>query len=99
MHLALVPSRPPRGLPAADFLRDAYCRGRERRLPGAPRTDPSGRFSRTRLFKSTRARIRRRASPGEQEPQNPLTKAKLLLARHFLTGLFHDPRTRYLEAF
>ena len=43
--------------------------------------------------------MRRRASPGEQEPQNPLTKAELLLARHLLTPLFHDPRTRDLEAF
>src|SRR5579872_1288470 len=41
----------------------------------------------------------RRASFGEQEPQNPLTEAELLLARHLLTRLFHDPRARYLEAF
>src|SRR2546423_10929804 len=41
----------------------------------------------------------RRTPLGEQEPQNPLTKAELLLARHFLTILFHDPRARYLEAF
>src|SRR5260221_2654155 len=41
----------------------------------------------------------RRASSGEQEPQNPLTKTELLLARHFPIILFHDPRVRYLEAF
>ena len=41
----------------------------------------------------------RRAAPGEQEPQKPLTKAELLLARHLLTHLFHDPRPRYPEAF
>src|SRR5258707_284415 len=43
--------------------------------------------------------MRRRVAPGVQEPQNPLTKAERLLARHFLTHLFHNPRTRYPESF
>src|SRR5438034_11834716 len=43
-------------------------------------------------FKSTRSGMRHGESPGEQEPQNPLTKTQLLLARHFLTSRFHDPR-------
>ena len=43
--------------------------------------------------------FRNRAPAEEQEPQHPLIKAELLLARHLLTPLFHDPRARYLEAF
>jgi hypothetical protein len=38
-----------------DFGRSLTLPGR--RLPGAPRTDPGGRFSRTGLFKSTRSRM------------------------------------------
>jgi hypothetical protein len=75
------------------------CRGRDAGYPAPPAQIPAGGFSRTGLFRSTRSRMCRRAFPGEQEPQDSLTKTELLLARHLLTHLFHDPRARYLEAF
>ena len=66
-------------------------------MPGAPLTDPGGRYSRTGLFKSTRSRMSHPDCPRPPKIQQPLAETQFLLARHSHLILLHNARSRHLE--
>ena len=69
-------------------------------MPGAPRTDPGGRFSRTGLFTITRSRTARHVRAAEQVDSRNRFGLALVRARPFSASVcLLYPRQRHLETF